>query len=185
MTCRYCHCDTAFGRVLLTSDGAALTGLYFDGQKHHPEIGTDWIRDDAAEPFALVRAQLAAYARGQRRRFELPLAPAGTPFQRAVWQALLTIGPGETLTYAALAARVGAPRAVRAVGAAVGRNPLSVVIPCHRVVGSDGSLTGYAGGLDRKRALLRLEGARAADPAPTATRLRGGGGSVAQRAAAH
>jgi methylated-DNA-[protein]-cysteine S-methyltransferase len=184
MTCRYCQCDTAFGRVLLTSDGAALTGLYFEGQRHQPEIGADWIRDDAAEPFVLARAQLAAYARGERRRFELPLAPSGTRFQRAVWQALLTIEHGETLTYAALAARVGAPRAVRAVGGAVGRNPLSVVIPCHRVVGSDGSLTGYAGGLDRKRALLRLEGARVAGPAPSATRVRGGSASLAQRAAA-
>ncbi len=104
-----------------------------------------------------MREQLEAYAQGRLREFDLPLAPAGTPFQQRVWDALRRVAHGETISYAELARRIGAPTAARAVGAAVGRNPVSVIVPCHRIVGSDGSLTGYAGGLDRKRALLELE----------------------------
>ena len=108
---------------------------------------------------ALAQAQLAQYFSGQRRRFELPLdLTAGTPFQQAVWRALLSIDAGNTCSYADLAQRMGRPNSARAVGAAVGRNRLSVIVPCHRVVGKDGQLTGYAGGLPRKRALLALEG---------------------------
>jgi methylated-DNA-[protein]-cysteine S-methyltransferase len=106
-----------------------------------------------------VRAELAEYFAGARQRFDLLLAPGGTPFQRRVWRALAAIPFGATVSYLALAQSLGAPRSVRAVAAAVGRNPISVLIPCHRVIGSDGSLTGYAGGLDRKRKLLALEGA--------------------------
>jgi methylated-DNA-[protein]-cysteine S-methyltransferase len=105
-----------------------------------------------------LRRQLGEYFEGGRRVFELPLAPSGTRFQQQVWEGIAGIPFGRTLTYAQLARQVGAPDAVRAVGAATGRNPLSIVVPCHRVVGTDGSLTGYAGGVDRKRRLLELEG---------------------------
>jgi methylated-DNA-[protein]-cysteine S-methyltransferase len=115
--------------------------------------------DPDAAPFPLLRRQLAEYFAGQRTAFELPLAPAGTPFQRNVWDALLAIPYGETRSYGELAAAVGKPGAARAVGRANHDNPIGVVIPCHRVIGAAGSLTGYAGGVDRKRYLLELEGA--------------------------
>lgn len=159
MTTCYRRLRTALGDVLLTSNGRALTGLYFDGQKHHPGIRPDWREDPEAAPFAQAQRELDAYARGALGRFDVPVDPQGTPFQRRVWQALLEVPCGRTITYAQLAARVGAPGAARAVGAAVGRNPVSVIVPCHRIVGADGSLTGYAGGLDRKRALLERENA--------------------------
>ena len=155
-----CHLETRFGPVLLASDGEHLTGFWFEGQKDFPADDPEAIDNPDAAPFPEVRAQMVAYARGERRDFDLPLAfVAGTPFQRAVWQALLDIAQGDTVSYTALADRIGRPKAVRAVGAAVGKNPISVIVPCHRVLGSDGSLTGYAGGIERKRALLRHEGA--------------------------
>ena len=157
---RHTFAQTALGKTLLTSDGIALTGLYFAGQKDHPDIACCGPRDDSAAPFASVIAQFAAYERGELAVFDVPLALHGTPFQREVWQALLGIAFGHSRTYSMIAAQIGRPKAVRAVGAAVGRNPVSVVVPCHRVLGADGSLTGYAGGLDRKRALLRVEGIR-------------------------
>lgn len=164
---------TWLGEVLLTSDGSALTGLYFEGQKDYPAIEAHWRADENARPFPEVRAQWREYEAGERRDFAVALAPAGTPFQRAVWRALGTIACGETISYSDLAARAGHPYAVRAVGTAVGRNPLSVIIPCHRVIAADGSLAGYAGGLERKRALLAHERAprprsRAASVAATA-----------------
>ncbi len=154
----YCTFRSWLGEVLLTSDGHALTGLYFEGQKDHPAIAAHWRADDDASPFPELRAQWSQYEAGRRRQFDLALAPRGTPFQTRVWQALGTIACGETISYRELAQRAGYPSAIRAVGSAVGRNPLSVVIPCHRVIASDGTLAGYAGGLDRKRALLRHEG---------------------------
>lgn len=156
-----CHLSTAFGPVLLAADGAHLTGFWFEGQKDFPPDDPGALDDPEAEPFPAVREQMAAYANGERHAFDLPLAfVIGTPFQQAVWRALLGIAQGDTISYAELARRVGRPSAVRAVGAAVGKNPISVIVPCHRVVGTDGSLTGYAGGVDRKRALLLHEGAR-------------------------
>ena len=116
-----------------------------------------WTRDASA--FTDLRRQLAEYFRGERRTFEVRLAPEGTAFQRDTWSALATIPYGATISYAELARRVGRPRAVRAVGAANGANPLPIVVPCHRVIGADGSLTGFGGGLDTKRRLLELEGA--------------------------
>ena len=107
-----------------------------------------------------MRRQLEEYFAGERRAFDLPVAPAGTPFQQRVWEELQRIGYGETITYAELAARIGRPTAIRAAGAANGANPVSIIIPCHRVIGSDGSLTGYGGGLEAKRLLLELERAR-------------------------
>ena len=153
----HCRVRTRLGEVVLTSNGACLTGLYFEGQKHAPQVGPQWRLDDSAPPFARAREQLEAYAEGRLRGFDLPLEMAGTRFQQRVWAALRGIAHGETISYAELARRIGAPKAARAVGAAVGRNPVSVVVPCHRVVGADGSLTGYAGGLERKRMLLALE----------------------------
>ena len=147
---------TPFGRMLLARTAKGLAGVWFEGQKHHPAPLTAVRRPDDA---LLRRAadQLHAYFAGDALAFDVPLDLQGTPFQRSVWQALLAIPAGETRSYGALAKALGAASAVRAVGGAVGRNPVSVIVPCHRVVGSDGSLTGYAGGVDRKRALLALE----------------------------
>jgi methylated-DNA-[protein]-cysteine S-methyltransferase len=151
------YTDGPLGRMLLTSDGLALTGLYFLGQKYQAIPPETCVDEPWAVPFAQVRAELAEYFAGARQRFDIELAPEGTPFQKSVWRALATIPFGGTLSYLALARMLDAPRSMRAVGAAVGRNPISVIIPCHRVIGSDGSLTGYAGGLERKRKLLALE----------------------------
>jgi len=156
--------DSPHGRMLLVASGEGLTGVYFDGQKYHAAIEPEW--REAPRHAALRQAQqeLAEYFAGKRRRFETPLAPEGTPFQHAIWRAISTVGFGSTITYGELAIRAGFPGNARAAGAATGRNPLTIIVPCHRIVGSDGSLTGYAGGLERKRALLTLEGARAESP---------------------
>jgi methylated-DNA-[protein]-cysteine S-methyltransferase len=132
-----------------------LAGLYMAGQRHLPEESTFGARDDKVLP--AVQEQLTAYFRGELRDFDLPLAELGTPFQAEVWAALRRVPYGRTCTYGELAAEIGRPAAVRAVGAANGRNPICIVIPCHRVVGSTGQLTGYAGGVDKKAALLALE----------------------------
>jgi methylated-DNA-[protein]-cysteine S-methyltransferase len=154
------HIDTPLGPLLLARTAEGLAGAWFDGQKHHPgRLDAPEDRDD--ELLADAAEQLRAYFDGDAADFTLPFDLRGTPFQRRVWAALRAIPPGTTRSYAAIAAGIGAPQAVRAVGAAVGRNPLSVLVPCHRVLGSDGALTGYAGGIERKRSLLALE-ARAA-----------------------
>ena len=150
--------DTApspLGPLLLTSDGDAITGVFMERHRHGPAVGADWVRD--AAPFAALREQLDAYFAGDLRTFSVATRAAGTPFQQAVWAALLDIPYGATESYGALAVRIGQPAAVRAVGAANGRNPLSVVVPCHRVVGAAGALTGYGGGVENKRRLLALE----------------------------
>ncbi|HEX6921451.1 MAG TPA: methylated-DNA--[protein]-cysteine S-methyltransferase [Actinomycetes bacterium] len=151
MTTYWTTTDSPVGPLLLTSDGRALTRVLFDA-----DPDPDW----SAQPCELLdRAveQLREYFAGERTEFDLPLAPDGTPFQRRVWEALRTIPYAETISYRQLADRVGNPSASRAVGLANGRNPISLVVPCHRVIGADGSLTGYGGGLDRKRTLLDLE----------------------------
>jgi methylated-DNA-[protein]-cysteine S-methyltransferase len=145
------------GTMLLVATGDALSGLYFDGQKYMPAIAGNWRCRPDVPVLRAAREQLASLFAGELRSFDLPLAPVGTPFQRTVWSAIGRVPFGETLPYRELAVRVGCPSAVRAVGAAVGRNPLSIVVPCHRIIGADGGLTGYAGGLDRKRALLARE----------------------------
>jgi methylated-DNA-[protein]-cysteine S-methyltransferase len=156
---RYSLLETPIGALVLSgSADGTLSSLDFVDGRGAPQPDGSWVRDDAA--FAEARAQLGAYFDGRLRQFDLPLAPAGTAFQRSVWQALEQIPYGQTRTYGQLAAELGSPRAMRAVGAANGRNPISIVIPCHRLVGSDGSLTGYGGGLARKQWLLELEGAR-------------------------
>jgi methylated-DNA-[protein]-cysteine S-methyltransferase len=157
MTTRYTLFDTPVGTLLLMSDGASLTGLHTENDRHRPAIGPDWIRDDDAAPFAQAREQLRAYFDGGLTEFDLPLAPSGTAFQLTVWQALRGIPYGETISYAELARRIGRPQASRAVGHSNARNPISIIVPCHRVIGADKSLTGYAGGLERKRMLLEHE----------------------------
>lgn len=149
---------TPLGPVLLARTDAGLAGLWFEAQKWHP-AALDAPERPNDPLLAQAAAQVADYFAGRRRHFDLPLDLHGTAFQRAVWQALCGIDAGTTQSYAAVARCAGRPQAVRAVGAAVGRNPVSVIVPCHRVVGTNGQLTGYAGGLDRKRALLALEGA--------------------------
>lgn len=150
--------DTPVGPLTLVAAGAALTGLYMTEQRHRPpqeSFGAP--ADPGAPPFAVAIAQLRAYFRGELTTFDLPLALRGTPFQRRVWAALCGIPYGETRSYGQLAEALGVPTAARAVGLANGRNPVGIIVPCHRVVGADGSLTGYGGGLDRKRRLLAFE----------------------------
>lgn len=149
--------DGPLGPMVLAASEQGLCGVWFDGQRHQPDT-SPW--PPAAQHAVLQAAQeqLLAYFAGQLHAFDLPLdLSGGTDFQRTVWQALLDIAPGHTTSYGALSRTIGKATAVRAVGAAVGRNPLSVIVPCHRVVGSTGALTGYAGGLPRKTALLALE----------------------------
>ena len=156
-TTTYDLLPTPQGALLLIARDGALAGVHFDGGRHAPAIGADWRHAPGDPLLAAARRELGEYFAGTRRAFDLPRGPAGTPFQRAVWQAIAAVPYGETISYRELAQRVGRPAAVRAAGAATGRNPWSIVVPCHRIVGADGTLTGYAGGLDRKRALLALE----------------------------
>ncbi len=154
--------SSPLGPILLAASSQGLAGLWFEGQKHGPRWD-QWPTHDAHPLLKQAKAVLDDYFfKGKAQRFILPkdLAldlSAGTPFQQSVWQALLTIPAGQVTTYGALSAQLGAPKSVRAVGAAVGKNPISVLVPCHRVVGKDGSLVGYAGGLARKAHLLALE----------------------------
>jgi methylated-DNA-[protein]-cysteine S-methyltransferase len=151
----YTFYTSRLGEILLASDGERLTRIHFMDGKHVPEIADSWHRD--ARPFVGIHAELDAYFSGQLTAFTTPIKLEGTPFQQRVWAALRTIPYGETWSYARLATTLGHAQAVRAVAAANGRNPLSIIIPCHRVIGSSGKLVGYAGGLDRKRQLLELE----------------------------
>ena len=149
--------STPLGTVLLASDGEALVGAWFEGQRYEPARGGSWERRRNTPVLVRAGAEMTEYFAGTRTAFTVPLAPAGTPFQRAVWNAIAAIPYGETAAYRDLASRIGRPSCIRAAGAATGRNPLSIIVPCHRVVGANGGLTGYAGGLDRKRTLLALE----------------------------
>jgi methylated-DNA-[protein]-cysteine S-methyltransferase len=157
MTTFYTNFESPLGPLLLMSDGTSLTGLHTDNDQHRPAIRPDWIRDDSVAPFAQAIAQLQAYFDGNLTEFDLPLAPQGTDFQMTVWRELCHIPFGNTISYAELARRIGRPTASRAVGHSNARNPISIIVPCHRVIGADNSLTGYAGGLDRKRMLLAHE----------------------------
>ena len=148
----YTMMDSPIGELTLTGNGMALTGLYME---RRDEPRPEWVRDD--DRLGEARRQLEAYFAGELFTFDLPLAPRGTPFQEKVWEALRTIPYGKTASYRDIAIQVGNPTAVRAVGAANGRNPISIIVPCHRVIGADGSLTGYGGGMERKRWLLDLE----------------------------
>jgi len=157
----HCRTDTPLGPLTLARTAAGLCGAWFDDQRDTPDAGR-FLPDRQRPQDALLRSaseQLQAYFWGQLQRFDVPLdLGAGTAFQQAVWRALLEIPFGHTGSYRALAERLGKPSASRAAGGAIGRNPLSIIVPCHRVLGSAGQLTGYSGGLWRKQALLRLEG---------------------------
>lgn len=151
----YTLTDTPVGPLLIGMADAGLCGIYFQASKNAREPDPDWHRVDDLPCDAVP--QLRAYFARELRQFDLPLAPEGTTFQLEVWAALEEIPYGQTISYAELARRINRPNAVRAVGAANGRNPLSIVVPCHRVIGSDGALTGYGGGVPIKEALLALE----------------------------
>jgi methylated-DNA-[protein]-cysteine S-methyltransferase len=150
--------DSPRGQMLLVASDTGLSGVYFDGQKYFPETPADWKRDARNAPLKQAKSELAEYFAGKRKRFEVALSPEGTPFQRSVWKAIATVAFGNTIAYGELAQRAGCPGSARAAGAATGRNPIGIIVPCHRILGSNGSLMGYAGGLERKRALLALEG---------------------------
>ena len=156
--------DSPVGRLLLAGDGESLIQVCFPSGPRPLQPTHDWI-DDAA-PFRTAIAQLGEYFAGERHRFDLPLAPRGTDFQRRVWRALTEIPYGRTISYGELARRIGNPSASRAVGLANGANPLPIVVPCHRVIGADGSLTGFGGGLPIKRKLLALESTGEEDAGP-------------------
>lgn len=147
--------DSLLGEILLAGNETGLTQVSFQGGESPLSPAPDWQRDDAV--WATAVTQLTAYFAGELQAFDLPLAPKGTPFQQKVWAYLQTIPYGRTTTYGTIAQELGNPKSTRAVGAANGRNPIAIIIPCHRVIGSDGKLTGYAGGLQIKEALLRLE----------------------------
>jgi methylated-DNA-[protein]-cysteine S-methyltransferase len=147
--------DSPLGELRLLAEDGSLTGLYFPDHRRAPVASDAWV--EAPQDFAEVSEQLAAYLRGELRRFDLPVRLHGSAFQLAVWERLRDVPYGVTTTYGQLAAAVGRPSASRAVAAAVARNPVSIVVPCHRVVGAGGTLTGYAGGVERKAWLLALE----------------------------
>jgi methylated-DNA-[protein]-cysteine S-methyltransferase len=149
--------DNTLGPMTLAATDHGLAGVWFDDQRHRPDYA-QWPEQPEHPVLREAVRQLRQYMAGERLDFDLPLdLHGGTPFQRSVWQALLQIPCGSTTSYGAIGQRLGKPKAVRAVGAAVGRNPVSIIVPCHRVMGSNGSLTGYAGGLHRKQALLKIE----------------------------
>lgn len=153
----YDFCESPYGRMLLVAGDEGLAGVYFDGQKYFPQVASQWRRDAGHAMLRQAKRELDEYFGGERKRFEVALAPSGTRFQRSVWNAIASVGFGRTISYGELANRAGCPGSARAAGAATGRNPIGIIVPCHRIVGADGSLTGYAGGLERKRALLALE----------------------------
>jgi methylated-DNA-[protein]-cysteine S-methyltransferase len=161
MTIRKLQYESPLGPIVAAADGDAITGLWFAEQLHFPKSAQEWPVDDSGVLRQLGQ-WLDSYFDGRNPAIDFPLDPAGTPFQTSVWAQLRQIEYGRTTTYGAIAQRLAAPgrkTAAQAVGQAVGHNPISIVIPCHRVVGGDKSLTGYGGGLDRKAALLKLEGA--------------------------
>lgn len=151
----YCYLDTPIGELLLAGEDGALSMIGFPKGSMRREPEADWIFNE--KPLANACAQLSEYFAGTRKEFDLPLQLNGTEFQVSVLEALQDIPYGETTSYGTIAKRIGRPKAVRAVGAANGRNPIPIVVPCHRVIGSTGDLTGFGGGLDTKEALLRLE----------------------------
>jgi len=152
--------ESPLGELLLIAHDDSLAGVYFTDQTHAPQIHPDWVRRNDLPVFAELRKQLGEYTWGEREVFDVPIELTGSKFQVRVWEQIIAIPFGETVTYTELANRIGDPQAVRAVGTAAGANPICWALPCHRVVGKDGSLTGYAGGLARKKALLDFEAAR-------------------------
>ena len=167
----YCVIQSPVGRLMLAAENDALTGVYFAGCEHIPAASKDWKFNPQHSILKQAAQQLGEYFAGKREAFSLPLRLDGTDFQKRVWQEIARIPYGGTLSYSKLAKRAGAPEAIRAASSATGRNPVSIVIPCHRVVGKNGSLCGFAGGLDKKRQLLGLEHAKYALERITATAL--------------
>jgi methylated-DNA-[protein]-cysteine S-methyltransferase len=156
---RFVRFASPLGPMFATAEEDGITHIEFLGAKYAPVASPDWVEDPKGPDLAACVAQLGEYFAGTRTEFDFPLAPRGSDFQQRVWREIARVPYGKTISYAELATRAGAPGQARAAGAATGRNPVSLAIPCHRIVGSDGSLTGYAGGLERKRELLELEGA--------------------------
>jgi methylated-DNA-[protein]-cysteine S-methyltransferase len=150
------------GDITVSTENGAITSVHIEGDRYFTAIPKDWERASAHPLLSRFEQELREYFTGERTYFNVPIAFAGTDFQQVVWKALQDIPSSKTMSYGALAAKIGRPKAVRAVGTAVGRNPLCIVVPCHRVLAGDGSLGGYVAGLDRKRQLLTLEGAIAA-----------------------
>lgn len=168
----YCYIDSPIGKLTLFSDGEHLTGLYMGKPSKMPAFGADWVEDATVAPLPQASAQLREYFSGRREKFDLPLKFHGTEFQQRVWKALTEIPFGQTWSYAQLARYVKNPTGYRAVGLANGKNPIAVIVPCHRVIGADGSLTGFGGGLPRKEWLLTHEGSYSrAPPAPRQSEL--------------
>ena len=149
--------ESPIQELRLVSDGRSLIGLYTMSEKHHQTPPSDWREDETIAPFPETKQQLTAYFAGTLTEFDLPLQMSGTPFQQRVWEALKTIPYGTTLSYGELAQQIGQPTASRAVGLTNGHNPMSIIVPCHRVIGANGKLTGYGGGLERKQWLLHHE----------------------------
>jgi methylated-DNA-[protein]-cysteine S-methyltransferase len=152
----YDQYESPQGTMLLTATTKGLAGVYFRGQKHFPKQ-REWKRTPGHPILRQAKRELAEYFAGKRREFDVALDPQGTPFQRAIWKQIARVAFGKRITYGELAQRAGHAGSARAAGAATGRNPIGVIVPCHRIMGANGSLTGYAGGLARKRALLELE----------------------------
>ena len=146
------------GELLLVATATHLVGIYFSNQKHGPQLPGDWKLDPKHPVLRQASAEIQEYLNGTRTTFSIPIFFEGTDFQREIWRQIALIPFGETITYSELARRAKATKAVRAAGAATGRNPLGIIVPCHRVIGKSGSLTGFAGGLNRKKSLLGLEG---------------------------
>jgi methylated-DNA-[protein]-cysteine S-methyltransferase len=158
----YTYVDSPLGQLLLTGSDGKLSGLYFVDQAHAP-FDRAWVRQDDAPIFVRAQEQIEQFVAGERENFELPLAMNGTPFQIEVWQQIAKVPFGETISYSELAWRIGrTSKEARAIGTAAGLNPICWIVPCHRVIGKSGALTGYAGGLARKKALLKFEALRAA-----------------------
>ena len=153
----YDYFDSPQGRMLLVASDAGLSGVYFARQKYFPKKEKAWSRSARHALLQQTKRELKEYFAGRRKRFKVKLDPEGTAFQRKIWRAISSVSFGKTLTYSEIARRAGHAGSARAAGAATGRNPISVIVPCHRIMGADGSLTGYAGGLARKRTLLELE----------------------------
>lgn len=150
--------ESPMGKMLIVATDRGLSGLYFVDQKYYRQVGRGWLRGDRHKVVRETARELTEYFAGARKEFDIGLAAEGTPFQARIWNAISSVKYGDSITYSELARRAGHPEAVRAAGTATGRNPIAIIVPCHRIVGSDGSLTGYAGGLDRKRTLRDLEG---------------------------
>ena len=158
----FCYVESPIGRLMLTTDGTALTGLYMNLYRNKPtklpDLSDDWVQNATIDPLPAAARQLKEYFAGKRHEFNLPLRLQGTEFQQRVWRELTKIPFGETRSYGQLAKLLSNPNGSRAVGLANGRNPIAIIVPCHRVIGADGSLTGFGGGIDRKEWLLSHEG---------------------------